>query len=250
MNKPYDDEFNKFLSETTEQHSSISASKQQIRKMLEINNLSNEELEEKKIIYPGMSDLKMLNTFRDLRTKLMQKCSKKNGTIMISSIVSTGGSTYVSQNLAAAFALDFEKTSLLIDCNNENHQDNLLSPEPEYGLTDYLFDPSLNISDIIYSTGIPRLRKTPIGNHRSSSSELFISDRMNNFINEVKNRYPERYIIIDTPPITSSPISRIIAELCDLTVLVVPYGKVSKLQISAGINSIPKQKLAGVVFNN
>lgn len=229
---------------------SISASKDQIRRMLEIKILSHEELDQKKIIHPAMKDIKTLNDFRALRTKLIQKSEQSNFSIMVSSLTPEGGSTYISENLAAAFALDFERTALLIDTNSESNKEQLLSPAPEFGLTDYLINPDLLVSDVIYATGIPRLRKTPIGGHASSSSELFTADRMNDFINETKNRYPERVLIFDAPPVAVSPNARIIAELCDFTILVVPYGRVTKLQITASINSIPSNKFAGVVFNN
>lgn len=229
----------------------VTSSKQQIRRMLELRPFTYEELDAAKIIYPAMKDTSVLNTFRELRTKLMQKAGKNNFSLMVSSLVENGGSTYVSQNLAAAFALDFEKTALLVECDKSNrHKENLLFSPPDFGITDYLDDSTLSVSDIIYATGVPRLRKIPIGNLASGKSELFLSDRMEGFVEEIKNRYADRFIIMDAPPIATSADSRILAELCDYSLLVIPYGRATKLQISAGINSIPKNKLAGVVFNN
>ena len=229
----------------------ISTAKQQIRQMSDVNLLDYSELDAAKIIYPGMHDIITLNTFRELRTKLLQKTQKSNFTIMVSSLAPGGGGSYVSVNLAAAFALDFEKTALLIDCNAaSSSSDKLLPTAVDFGLIDYLVDPGLAVSDVIYATGIPRLRLTPIGNQVSAESEFFTSDRMDAFINEVKSRYTERYIILDAPPVNSSPDARVLADLCDYSVLVVPYGKVTKAQVTAGINSIPSDKFAGLVFNN
>lgn len=229
----------------------ITTPKQQIRQMSEVNLLNYSELDAAKIIYPSMRDIGTLNTFRELRTKLIQKADKNNFTVMVSSLASAGGGSYVSVNLAAAFALDFEKTALLVDCNHtSSYSDKLLPTGVDFGLTDYLVDPGLAVSDIIYATGIPRLRLTPIGNQVSAESEFFTSDRMDEFMHEVKSRYAERYVIVDAPSINGSPDARVLADLCDYTVLVVPYGKVTKAQISAGINSIPSDKFAGLVFNN
>jgi Mrp family chromosome partitioning ATPase len=228
----------------------VTTAKQQIRHMQEIKLRSYEELDAAKIIYPAMKDLKNLNTFRGLRTKLLQKAGKKNFSIMISSLISGGGGTYVSQNLAAAIALDFEKTALLVDCNLTNPSSEHFLPAADYGLTDFLDDPSLSVGDIIYATGIPRLRMTPIGSQASNGSEFFSSDRMEDFMKEIKGRYPERYIILDAPPINSSPDARVLADLCDFSILVAPYGRVTKQLITAGINSIPKDKFLGIVFNN
>jgi exopolysaccharide/PEP-CTERM locus tyrosine autokinase len=230
---------------------SVVTPKQQIRQMSEINQLSYKELEAAKIIYPGMADVATLNTFRELRTKLMQKTDKNNFILMVSSLALNGGGSYISRNLAAAISLDFEKTALLVDCDlNRPSCDKLLSTPVDFGLTDYLEEPSLSVSDIIYATGIPRLRITPAGNQRANGSEFFTSDRMEEYIQEVKTRYSERFIIVDAPPINSSPDARVLADLCDYTILVVPYGKVTRVQISAGIDSIPEGKFAGLVFNN
>lgn len=240
------------LGTNTEKHPpAVTTSKQQIRRMEEIKSLSYEELDTAKIIYPGMTDVKTLNTFRELRTTLMQKAKKTNFSVMVSSLAPEGGSTYISENLAASIALDFEKTALLVTCcNSFSKHDQQIFSATDYGLTDYIEDTTLAVSDIIYSSGIPRLRKTPLGNHGTSGSEFFLSERMGEFIKEVRSRYEERYIIIDAPPVNSSSDARILADLCDFTVLVVPYGKVTNLQIIAGINSIPSKKFAGLVFNN
>lgn len=224
--------------------------KQQIRQMLDVKQLSYEDLDAARIIYPAMKDAKTLNTFRDLRTKLMQKAGKNNFCLMVSSLASGGGCSYICENLAAAIALDFEKTALLIECNITNPTSQKLLPAADIGLTDYLADPSLQVSDIIYATGIPRFRIVPVGENKSIGSEFFSSDRMEEFISEIKARYPERFIIIDAPPINSSPDARVLADLCDYSLLVVPYGRVTRLQVSTGINSIPKEKLSGLIFNN
>jgi Mrp family chromosome partitioning ATPase len=198
-----------------------------------------------------MPDVKTLNIFRQLRTKLMQKAKNSNFSLLVSSIAPEGGSTYISENLAASIALDFEKTALLVSCSNSlSKHDKLVCPSTDYGLTDYIDDTSLTASDIIYASGIPRFRKVPIGSYGTSSSELFVSERMSEFMKEIKSRYNERHIILDAPPINSSSDARVLADHCDFTVLVVPYGKVTNLQITAGINSIPTNKFAGLVFNN
>ena len=90
---------------------------QQIRQMAEVDLLSAQELEERKIINPSTQNKAFLNTFREIRTKMIQSSSKKNFVAMVSSVVHGGGATFIAVNLAAAFALDQSKTALFIDCN-------------------------------------------------------------------------------------------------------------------------------------
>ena len=43
---------------------------------------------------------------------------------------------------------------------------------------------------------------------------------------------------------------RQLVQLCDMAVVVVPYGKVTGSQVAESLKAIPKEKLAGLVVNN
>ncbi|PCJ16917.1 MAG: hypothetical protein COB04_09900 [Gammaproteobacteria bacterium] len=222
-----------------------------IKEMVEVRSMSIGEMEHRKIIYPGMDNRSVLNAFREIRTRLVERSSKKNFIVLVSSIVPEGGGSLVALNLAAALALDQTKTALLIDCNlYEASIDSLLSVKPEAGLTDYLVDESIDVDDIIYDSGIRRLRVIPIGQNVEGAAEHFSSSRMVAFINSIRERYHDRYIVIDAPPVGLSAEGRILAELSDFSMLVIPYGRVTDAQIQSGIAAVNKEKLAGVVFNN
>ncbi|OUS25767.1 hypothetical protein A9Q99_20125 [Gammaproteobacteria bacterium 45_16_T64] len=223
----------------------------QIKQMAEIASLSPAELDELKIVYPGMTNTSVLNTFREIRTKLVSGANKNNFVLMISSICHEGGGSFTALNMAAVFALDKTKTALLIDCNlYQPTADKLLGVEPDFGLTDYLVNPDLDVDDIIYASGIDRLRVIPVGSHIEGGAEYFTSERMCQFVLSVKERYPDRYIIIDAPPVGLSAEGKILAELSDYLVLVVPYGKVTEQQIQAGVSAAGEDKVSGIIFNN
>jgi len=229
----------------------LTPAESKISNMAELGRMSAEELAERKIIYPGMSNKTVLNTFRELRTQLMKKAGNKNFVVMVTSVTMDAGTSFVATNLGAVFALDKTKTALLIDCNlYEPSLDGLLDVEPDYGLTDYLAEDKLDINDIIYATGIPRLRVVPVGTHIEAGAEYFASNRMVGFIENLKARYPDRFVILDVPPIGLWAEARILTELSDLVVLVVPYGKVNEAQLTAAVDTIGEQKLSGIIFNN
>lgn len=223
----------------------------EIRQMSEVGAFEEVELDELRIIYPNMHDKRMLNEFRELRTKLMQRAGSENFVVMVSSVTDAGGASYVSRNLAAAIALDYGKTAVLVDCNLSNPSVDRLLPLPaEAGLTDFLEDRSLQLDNIIYASGVPRMRVVPAGNMRSASSEYFSTDRMHQFVSAIKQRYNDRFVVIDGPPVGSSPDATILSEICDFALLVVPYGRVTMSQVNAGVDAINPDKLVGVVFNN
>ena len=73
---------------------------------------------------------------------------------------------------------------------------------------------------------------------------------MNMFVQELKTRYSDRYIVLDGPSVGEySADVRVISSLCDFVVLVVPFGKATDAQVKSAIEKIGKDKIAGVVFN-
>jgi receptor protein-tyrosine kinase/non-specific protein-tyrosine kinase len=68
-----------------------------------------------------------------------------------------------------------------------------------FGLSDCLND-SIDLGKAIVKTGLPKLSFLSAGKEVADPAELLSSDRMKDLLMELKNRYQDRYIIIDTPP--------------------------------------------------
>ncbi len=223
-----------------------------IGEMSEIHRFSKTELEKLKILYQGASNTQMLKVFRDLRTRVYSKAQGKNFICMFTSVVPGGGCSYAVKNLAAAIALDKTRTSLVVDANfYAPSMDELVVTDAESGLTDYLDNSALGIESIVYASGIPRVRVIPVGGNTEGATERLSSERMQAFLKELKERYSDRYILMDAPSVSEySAEARIMAALCDFVVLVVPYGKVSNGQVMAAAEAIGENRLAGIVFNS
>lgn len=225
--------------------------KGQIDKMSEIHRFSKTELDNFKILYQGTTNTQMLKVFRDLRTRVYTRAKGQNFICMLTSAVPDGGCSYVTKNLAAAIALDKTRTSLVVDANfYAPSMGELIVTESEMGLTDYLDSSALGVEAIVYASGIPRVRVIPVGGNTEGATERLSSQRMQAFLAELKNRYPDRYILLDAPSVSEyAAEARIMAGLCDFVVLVAPYGKVTESQVKASIDAIGRDCLAGVVFN-
>lgn len=209
------------------------------------------QLAASRIIYPEMGENRTVKAFREVRTKIMQASQGRNCIVMVTSVAAKSGSTFVALNLGAAFAFDEGKTALLVDCNLRSPAlHTLVSGTSVSGLTDYLENPEMDVADIIHPVGIARLRVIPTGGRREIPAEYFTSVRMKQLLEAVRARYPERFILLDSPPMTDSADTQILAELCDYVILVVPYGLVSHAQIENCVKAIDKTKLLGLVFNN
>ncbi len=222
----------------------------QIVRMQEPRRLTPDDMDERRIVYPESKNRTLVNRFRDLRTKLLEASGGNNFTIVVSATNRGAGASFVSLNLAAAFAFDQSKTAVVIDCNlRDPSLHSTLDILPEAGLTDFLDDTDFDIARILYPTGIPRLRLIPAGSRREIPSEFFTSFRMRQFLQAVRRRYPDRFIVLDTAPITESPDARILSELCDYAMLVVPHGRVTPNQIDQAAIAFNPQKFVGTVIN-
>lgn len=222
----------------------------QIVRMQEPRKLTPDDMDERRIIYPDSNNRHLVNRFRDLRTKLLEASGGNNFTLVVSGASSGAGASFVALNLAAAFAFDQSKTALVIDCNlREPTLHTTLDIMPEAGLTDFLDDPDYDIARILYPTGIPRLRLIPAGSRREIPAEFFTSFRMKQFLQAVRRRYPDRFIVLDTASITESPDARILAELCDYAMLVVPHGRITPKVAELAATAFHSEKFVGAVVN-
>ena len=65
----------------------------------------------------------------------------------------------------------------------------------------------------------------------------------------LRGRYPDRYLVLDAPPIGASPDARILSELADTAVIVAGYGVDTVTAIKESVAVLEPGRLAGVVFN-
>ena len=207
------------------------------------------ELTMRGIINPEMGETPAVKAFREIRTRILQKTNGRNCVLMVTSLRRHSGTSFISLNLGAAFALDAGKTALVVDCNLRNSSSLLWDPRVN-GLTDYLKNPEIGLEKIIHRVGIERLRVIPAGSSSKEPGEYFTSARMRGVLESVRARYPDRFIIVDAPPVLESADTQILGDLCDQILLVVPYGAATSSEIDRSLKAIDRNKLLGVVFNN
>ena len=222
----------------------------EIALMHQPKSLDSQERLARKIIYPEATESATIKALREIRTKITQKTASGNCVIMVTGASVDSGATFVTVNLAAAFALDAARTSLAIDCNiRDPYLHNLVSGEMKAGLTNYLTDNCRDIADIILPTGIERLRVIPAGVNIDPTVEYFTMDRMKRLVRSVRERYPDRHILLDCPPLARSADTQILLELCDYVVVVVPYARITPAKLQTALKLIESRKLLGVIIN-
>ena len=134
----------------------------------------------------------------------------------VTSPVKRDGKTTVAVNLAAVLALDYEQEVLLIDGDLRAPGVHRYFNAPQSpGLAEYLGSSAkMNIRNFVQTTFLPGLRIIPSGKPSHLSSELLAKDRMQEVLDEARSEFPGHQIIIDSPPVLSTPDPMVIAAPC------------------------------------
>ena len=169
----------------------------------------------------------------------------------ITSPVKRDGKTTVAVNLAAVLALDYEENVLLIDGDLRGPNVHRYFNVPQSpGLADYLGANSrLPLKDLVQETFLPGLRVVSSGKPSHLSSELLAKERMKQLMEEALAEFPGHQIIIDSPPVLSTPDPLVIARHVDGVLLVVRAGKTPRDYLTKALGSLNSTKIMGVVLN-
>jgi len=196
------------------------------------------------------SDVPEAEYYKILRTTI-QHLTKEKGwnTIMITSVQSGEGKTLTAINLAVSFAKEFNQTVLLVDCDLKRQSiHRYLNFSFDKGIVDYLMN-DCSLKDLIVWPGIEKLTLISGGKTIANSAELLGSPKMKAFVKEIKNRYDDRYIIFDTPPVLGLADTIAFAPLVDGILIVVEAGRTPIEDIKKAYEMIPSEKFLGFVLN-
>lgn len=171
--------------------------------------------------------------------------------VMVTSSVTGEGKTYTAINLAMSFALERNRTVLLIDGDViKGSAGKVLGVSPDaIGFTDFLSGDCSNIRDAIFPTNVARLNFLPAGNEKNLANELLSSERMSVCISELAARYSDRIIIIDSPPILQTNEANVISDYAGQIVFVVAEADTPQKTVTQALAHIDKEKYVGILVN-
>ncbi|SEL70308.1 receptor protein-tyrosine kinase [Colwellia chukchiensis] len=214
-------------------------------------------LEERGYLIDNGTRKSIKDEFRQIKRKLLNnafgnvsKTLHHSNLIMVSSAKPNEGKTFVAINLALSIALEQDKTVLLIDADVLRPSvSRELGINENPGIIDYLSGQSEQVSNIIYNTDIDKLKLIPAGKPHHLSNELLASEKMANFANELANRYPDRIVIFDCPPLIGVTETLVLANLMGQALIVVEESKSSIADIKAATEHLNEDLALGLVLN-
>ena len=170
-------------------------------------------------VTPDMPRSRIADEFRIVKRPLIANASGKraspikNGNlIMVTSAVPGEGKTFSAVNLAMSIAMELDQTVLLIDADVARPSlPRTLGLPSGKGLLDALENKSFDLGRALIRTNVEKLTVLPSGTQNAHATELLASDAMVKLLHEIANRYPDRIIIFDSPPLLVTTEARVLA---------------------------------------
>ena len=188
---------------------------------------------------------------RTIRTNLQFTSSdEESKVILVTSSVPGEGKSFISSNLAVAFAQTGEST-LLIDCDlrlGRTHK--IFGISNEKGFSNLLVGQNVvDCADYIKKTSIPDLYVIPRGTVPPNPSELLNSSNAKKIVKFLRDKFD--HIIFDGVPVNGLPDSLIVAGFVDRVILVtaIGYTKIDELMDAKKALEKIDANIAGIVVN-
>jgi len=195
------------------------------------------------------SDSHAAEAYRTIRTSVFFGAPKdETKTILVTSPAAVDGKTTLVSNLAIAMAKAGQKT-LVLDADfrkpmqhkifEVNHEDKGLSS---------LLAGTTTLEETIEPTGVDGLELLACGPEVTNPSEMLNSETFAKLLELLSNKYDR--VIIDSPPVTAVTDAKILAAICDITLLVLRAEKSTRKgcrQAHEGLLSVGARVLGTIV---
>ena len=219
--------------------------------------LNLERLARLGMVTPDMKNSRVIEEYRYIKRPLLASAFETGSSvdfpnvIVVTSSHSGEGKTFNSINLALSIAMERDHRVLLVDGDIERAGlSKTLGVYRRPGLTNYLLDKKSRLVNTMFKvSGVDRLRVLPSGPVRQDASELLASTRMKSFIEEIATRYPDRIVIIDSPPLLASSSAKVLAELAGQVIVIVAADETSMSSLEESMKNIPQRKPVKLILN-
>ena len=198
------------------------------------------------IAIPSAARSRTVEEFRLIKRNLVGAWSQKDlmadrrasRLIMVTSARPGEGKTFTALNLALAFASERSVKALLVDVDTQHSTTpEILGIERNKGIVDVLAG-NLELPEVLIQTNIPNLMILPAGRGGPHVPELLSSPEMGALLDEMTQRLPDHYLIIDTSPCMASSDAAALAPLVGQIVFVVEANNTQQGEIEAALSTL------------
>lgn len=205
---------------------------------------------------PLLSDRVLPEQIRVIKQALLRNVEDaaarglRRNLILVTSATAGEGKTFFSINLAMSLAMEVDRHALLVDAD-------VLRPSilqrfgiaDSTGLIDLASSAALDVSDVLLRTNVPKLTLLPAGTANRNSPELLSSSYIDHLLTELSDRYADRLVIFDAPPILVSSGTRHLATRVGQVVMVVQAEGADARAVSQAFAAVDSCPLVSTVLN-
>jgi protein-tyrosine kinase len=209
------------------------------------------------IVTPEQGRTQIAEQFRVIKRPLLTNAFNKgpgmikNGNlIMVTSALAGEGKSFCTVNLAMSIAMEMDRTVLLVDADVARPSvPRILGVGTDRGLLDILLDEKLSLSDVLIKTDVEKLTLLTAGRRHSHSTELLASRSMGELLKELAERYADRVVIFDSPPLLLTSEARVLAGQMGQIVLVVEAETTSQQAVKEALRAIESCDVVNLIYN-
>jgi len=199
----------------------------------------------------------LLEDFRVIKRPLLQRAfaerapgERPGNLIMITSSLPGEGKTYCAINLAMSIAMELDHTVLLVDADVARPSIlRTLGLPAQRGLMDLLTDDKLDMGEVMLRTNVDTLSILPAGTDTPRATELLASSTMSNLVNEIANRYPDRIVIFDSPPLLLTSEARVLASHMGQIVMMVEAQTTTQHAVKEALHQLEGFTNVNLIYN-
>jgi Mrp family chromosome partitioning ATPase len=165
----------------------------------------------------------LTESFKMLRNQVLQRMRADGFNLLaVTSARRIEGKSLTALNLALTMAADYDSAVLLVDADLSGHGlQSMFGFDGAPGLSDHLTH-GTPINELLINPGVSRFVMLPAGQQAVvNSSELLATKLAQQLIREMKERYQDRYIIVDLPPLLDTADALAFIPQVDTTLVVV-----------------------------
>ena len=198
------------------------------------------------IVSPHAPRSQIADQFRVIKRPLINNAMGKGAAviahgnlIMVTSALAGEGKTFTAINLAMSIATELDYTVMLVDADVARPSVmKVLGLSEGPGLLDLVLGESSDMSGMLQKTNIDKLTILPAGTPHARATELLASDAMIRLLDEMANRYPDRIIVFDSPPLLLTTEARALASHMGQVVVVVQAGRTLQSEVRHALATI------------
>jgi len=199
----------------------------------------------------------LVEDFRIIKRPLIKRAfaertpgDKPGNLIMITSSLPGEGKTYCAINLAMSIAMELDHTVLLVDADVARPSVlRVLGLPAQRGLMDILLDDKLDMADVMLRTNVDTLSILAAGTSNARATELLASQTMSTFVTEIANRYPDRIVIFDSPPLLLTSEAHVLASHMGQIVVVVESETTTQHAVKESLRQLEGCSNVNLIYN-